>query len=151
MKVKRQNKILDFVKNRNVETQEDLLVLLKEEGFNVTQATISRDIKELRLVKSLGSDGKYKYVVANHESHTDLPSKFLTIFNEAVIAVDNGMNIVSIQCHSGMAQAVCAAMDSMHFSEVISTLAGDDTIFVLCRTTEDAIDMVAKLNNVFGR
>lgn len=151
MKTKRQSKILEFVKNSNVETQDDLLRLLREDGYNVTQATISRDIKELRLVKSLGSDGKYHYVAATQEYSPDFPSRFFTIFNEAVIDVDNGMNTVCIHCHTGMAQAVCASMDSMHFPGIIGTLAGDDTIFILCSSTEEAVALVKELNRAFGR
>ncbi len=150
MKTKRQLKIVEFVKNKNVETQEDLLNMLRAEGFVVTQATISRDIKELRLVKSLGSDGKYKYVVAEQKA-LDMPSRLLPIFNEAVVSIDSAMNIVCLHCHTGMAQAVCASMDSMHFENVVGTLAGDDTIFVLCRSIDDASILVSELNKLFGR
>ena len=150
MKSKRQLKIVELVKNESVETQEDLLSMLRAEGFGVTQATISRDIRELRLVKSLGSDGKYRYVVASQETQ-DMPSRFLAIFNEAVISIDSAMNIVCLHCHTGMAQAVCASMDSMHFESVVGTIAGDDTIFVLCRDISEAEALVAKLNKLFGR
>ncbi len=150
MKTKRQLKIVEFVKNKSVETQEDLLNMLRAEGFVVTQATISRDIKELRLVKTLGTDGKYRYSVAAQENQ-DVPSRFLSIFNEAVISIENAMNIVCLHCHTGMAQAVCASMDSMHFQSVVGTIAGDDTIFVLCRDIDNAEALVAELNRLFGR
>lgn len=150
MKTKRQQKIVEFVKNKSVETQEDLLSMLSAEGFIVTQATISRDIKELRLVKSLGADGKYRYAVAAQET-PEMPSRFLSIFNEAVISIDCAMNIVCLHCHTGMAQAVCASMDSMHFESVVGTIAGDDTIFVLCRNINDAEALVSELNKIFGR
>ncbi len=150
MKTKRQLKIVEFVKNKSVETQEDLLNMLRAEGFVVTQATISRDIKELRLVKSLGADGRYKYVVAEQKTQ-DMPSRFLSMFNEAVVSIDSAMNIVCLHCHTGMAQAVCASMDSMHFDNVVGTLAGDDTIFVLCRGIDDALALVSELNKFFGR
>ena len=150
MKSKRQLKIVEFVKNTSVETQEDLLNMLRAEGFVVTQATISRDIKELRLVKTLGTDGKYRYAVAANEKK-DIPSRFLSIFNEAVISIDCAMNIVCLHCHTGMAQAVCASIDSVHFDGVVGTIAGDDTIFVLCRNIDSAVLLVAELNKLFGR
>lgn len=150
MKTKRQLKIVELVKNKSVETQEDLLSMLRSEGFAVTQATISRDIRELRLVKTLGGDGKYRYAVPVQDTQ-DMPSRFLSMFNEAVISIDSAMNVVCLHCHTGMAQAVCASMDSMHFENVVGTLAGDDTIFVLCRDIENAEYLVTKLNRHFGR
>ncbi len=150
MKTKRQLKIVELVKNKSIETQEDLLSMLRSEGFAATQATISRDIRELRLVKSLGADGKYRYAAPTQEN-PDMPSKFLTMFNDAVISIDCAMNIVCLHCHTGMAQAVCASMDSMHFENVVGTLAGDDTIFVLCKDIENAEYLVTTLNRHFGR
>lgn len=141
---------MELVQSKSVETQEDLLALLKNEGFTVTQATISRDIKELRLVKTLGSDGRYRYAATSQEI-PDYTSKFFTLFADSVVKVENGLNTVCIQCHVGMAQAVCASMDTMHFDGVIGTLAGEDTIFVLCRSVENAVALVGELNMLFGR
>lgn len=149
MKTRRQCKILELVQSREVETQEDLMGLLRESGFNVTQATVSRDIKELRLVKSLDSNGKYRYVSAQQEI-PDISSKFYTLFSESVANVDSGQNIVCIKCYNGMAQAVCAAMDSMHWDGVVGTLAGDDTIFVLCRTESATLSLVNELQKLFS-
>ena len=115
MKKRRQAKILEIISKYETETQEDLQKYLHEAGFEVTQATISRDIKELRLVKAHSADG-----------------------NEAILKVQYAMNTVCIKCFSGMANAACAAIDSMDWDGVVGTIAGDDTIFVLCRSEREA-------------
>lgn len=135
MKRKRQGKILELVRDNCIETQDELLELLSADGFSVTQATISRDIKDLHLIKVSGSDGRYRYTVSKSEN-ADISSKFYAMFADSVEDVDVGQNIVCIKCFAGMAQAVCASMDSIGFDGVIGTLAGDDTIFVLCRNSE---------------
>ncbi|MDE5916636.1 MAG: arginine repressor [Oscillospiraceae bacterium] len=132
MKNKRHNKILDIIKLQNVETQEMLQELLQNYGFNVTQATVSRDIKELKLIKKLDENGVYKYV-------SPLDSKIKqNIFMDTVMGVDYAMNTIVVKCHTGMAQAACAALDSMNYDNIVGTLAGDDTIFVLMKTEADA-------------
>ncbi|MGN0620704.1 MAG: arginine repressor [Porcipelethomonas sp.] len=132
MKNKRHSKILDIIKLRDVETQEMLQEILKEYGFKVTQATVSRDIKELKLIKKLDENGVYKYV-----SPSDSRVK-QNIFMDTVMDVDYAVNTVVVKCHTGMAQAACAALDSMNYENIVGTLAGDDTIFVLMRTEPDA-------------
>ncbi len=132
MKNKRHNKILDIIKLQNVETQEMLQELLQDYGFKVTQATVSRDIKELKLIKKLDENGVYKYV-------SPLDSKIKqNIFMDTVMGVDYAMNTIVVKCHTGMAQAACAALDSMNYDNIVGTLAGDDTIFVLMKTEADA-------------
>lgn len=107
MKTKRHAKILEIIHNQPVDTQEELLRWLKESGFNVTQATVSRDIKELRLIKTLDTDGRYRYSTVKLESDT-MSSKFHSLFADAVLNIDYAGNIVVIKCFSGMAQAACA-------------------------------------------
>lgn len=131
MKIRRQEKILELILKNDINTQEQLLLALSDEGFEVTQATISRDIKDLHLIKTLSSDGKYKYT-ANQIPIHDISLKFYSLFSDSVIYVAAAGTIVVIKTISGMASAVCAAMDSQNFSEIIGTIAGDDTIFIAC-------------------
>ena len=134
MKAKRLQKIIELVENNIVCTQEDLLVLLEREGINTTQATISRDIKELNLVKTTAEDGSYKYTTAKKSKNHRMEKKYRAVFIESVLSVDYAINTVVIKCHTGMANAACAALDTMDFTGIVGTLAGDDTIFVLMKT-----------------
>ena len=144
MKSGRHAKILEIISEYPVETQDEIINRLKDAGYKATQATISRDIKDLRLVKTLGSDGKYRYTsAANHNA--DLRSSFMQLFSGSVTSVDSAQNIVVIKTLSGMANAVCAAMDSTDNSAIVGTIAGDDTIFVACRTTESAEELTNTL------
>ncbi len=136
MKNKRQYKILDIIKMHDVETQEMLQNLLAEYGFNVTQATVSRDIKELRLVKKMTENGIYKYAAPEENRFKK------NIFIDTVTGIDYAMNTVVVRCHTGMAQAACAALDSMDYNGIVGTLAGDDTIFVLMKTEAEARKLV---------
>ena len=144
MKSGRHAKILEIISEYPVETQDEIINRLKESGYKATQATISRDIKDLRLVKTLGSDGKYRYVSAANPN-ADLRSSFMQLFSGSVTSVDNAQNIVVIKTLSGMANAVCAAMDSTDNAAIVGTIAGDDTIFVACRTTESALELTNTL------
>ena len=111
------------------------------------QATISRDIKDLRLVKTLGSDGKYRYASANRSS-TDIRSNFSNLFSTSVNSIDVAQNLVVIKTLSGMAQAVCAALDSADYPSVVGTIAGDDTIFIACRTADLAVSLTEELKKL---
>ena len=144
MKSSRHSKILEIISEYPIETQDELLSRLKTEGYKVTQATISRDIKDLRLVKTLGSDGKYRYTEARAGS-SDIRSNFDQLFASSVTSMDLAQNIVVIKTLSGMANAVCAAMDSTENSAIVGTIAGDDTIFVACRSDEDAGELTETL------
>lgn len=135
MKSGRHARILDIIAEKPIETQDELLTILKSEGYKATQATISRDIKDLRLVKTLGSDGKYRYVAAEINT-TNLQSGFSSLFGTAVVSIDRAENIVVIKTLSGMAQAICASLDSINYNSVVGTIAGDDTIFIACRSKE---------------
>lgn len=148
MKSKRQSKIIELIEEYDLETQEDLIEKLIENGFDVTQATISRDIKELRLVKSLTGVGKYKYVASPNEKTFYVPGKFNSIFSDSVIKIGYAENIVCIKCFTGMANAACAALDSMHWDNVVGSLAGDDTIFILMRSSNSAEILTAELNKI---
>lgn len=136
MKNKRQYKILDIIKMHDVETQEMLQKLLEEYGFNVTQATVSRDIKELGLVKKMNKNGIYRY-------ESSLKKEFKpNILADTVTGIDYAVNTVVIKCHNGMAQAACAALDSMDYTGIVGTIAGDDTIFALMKTESEARKLV---------
>ena len=135
MKTRRHAKILDLIKEHDIDTQDELLRCLRENGFDVTQATVSRDIKELRLVKTLSSKGKYRYSTGRDNARS-ISSKFYSLFGDSVVSVEAAQNIIVIKCLTGMAQAVCAAMDTLNFSGVVGTLAGEDTILVVCKTNE---------------
>ena len=135
MKRKRHSLILELIQQYEITTQDELLAKLRENGFEVTQATVSRDIKELRLVKAMSPSGQYRYMAGAAQGDEYL-AKFYTIFSGSVISVDYAGNTCVVKCYAGMAQAACAAIDAMHFEGIVGTLAGDDTIFVLCRTPE---------------
>ena len=135
MKRKRHALILELIQQYEITTQDELLAKLRENGFEVTQATVSRDIKELRLVKAMSPSGQYRYMAGAAQGDEYL-AKFYTIFSGSVISVDYAGNTCVVKCYAGMAQAACVAIDAMHFEGIVGTLAGDDTIFVLCRTPE---------------
>lgn len=144
MKSKRQAKILEIIQKQKVDTQEELMRALQDCGFPVTQATVSRDIKELRLIKVQDGEGLYRYSVVRQESK-HMSSKFSAIFRDAVVSVDDACNLVVVKCHAGMAQAACAALDSLHWPTVIGTLAGDDTFVCITKSPEQAIALVDEL------
>lgn len=150
MKSKRQKMILELIEQQSIETQDELLELLSKAGFNVTQATISRDIKELKLVKISTANGKYRYV-ASKSDMPDSSARFYSLFKDSVWEVNYGMNTVCIKCHIGMAQAVCASMDTVitKWNGIIGTLSGDDTIFILCKDVESAKTLTEQLTSIF--
>jgi len=131
MKKRRHELILEFIKNNNVSTQEEILTMLSSNGFNVTQATISRDIKELKLVKEHYGKNETRYAMTEKTDNNN--DNFKTIFKRSTLSVDSAMNIVVIKCYPGTANAACMALENIHFEGVVGTLAGDDTIFVVCR------------------
>ena len=148
MKIRRQARILELIKENDVETQSELLEMLKNDGFHVTQATVSRDIKEMRLIKILGNSGAYKYA-AEVISNEDRKSHFY-LFSTAVTSIDYAHSLVVIKTRIGMAQAVCAALDSTDRSGVLGTIAGDDTIFVATRTDSVAASLAADLKKMMN-
>ena len=138
MKTKRQAKIIEIISNTNVETQEQLLKALEEAGFTSTQATISRDIKELRIVKELTSLGTYRYSVSDKDAPPALTDRLNTIFRECVTSIDYAENIIVIHTLAGMANAAGAALDAMKINVVLGTLAGDDTVMIVMRDANSA-------------
>ena len=144
LKQKRHELIQKLIGEHCVTTQEELLQWLRESGCDVTQATVSRDIKELRLVKSMDSEGRYRYSVIQSAA-PEVSPKFTGIFAGSVISIDTAMNDMVIKCYSGMANAACAALDSMQFPEIVGSLAGDDTIFVITRNEEAALRIARRL------
>ncbi|MBQ8027596.1 MAG: arginine repressor [Clostridia bacterium] len=150
MKKKRLELILQTIDSQDISTQEELLTALKEHGLDVTQATVSRDIKELGLVKSMGHSGKYRYSLPKASS-TDAVKSFHNIIAPSVLWVDYAVNTVVIKCYAGMAQAVCAAIDTMELNGVVGTIAGDDTIFVLCRSEELAVEFMHSVRNMISK
>ncbi|NLN81933.1 MAG: arginine repressor [Clostridiales bacterium] len=147
MKAKRHAKILEIIRNNSVNTQEELLKLLNESGFGVTQATVSRDIKELRLIKTLDSNGNYHYSTVQQESE-DISSKFHTIFADTVTNIDYAGNIVVVKCLPGMAMAACAAMDALRRPNMVGTISGDDTFICIMRDENNSIDLVSELKRM---
>ena len=137
MKNSRHKKILEIIRSQNVETQEELMQKLCESGYSVTQATVSRDINTLRLVKIPDGSGGYKYSETGLKSSVNT-SKYFAMFTENVTSVSRGQNIVCLKCLTGMAQAVCASFDSINKENIVGTIAGEDTIFILCKTDKDA-------------
>lgn len=145
MKNKRHKKILEIISMREIETQEELQAILADEGFNVAQPTVSRDIQELRLIKQLSDGGRYIYVQSGKND-----VQFSNMLLQTIISVDYANNMVVIKCHTGMAQATCAMIDSMEYSQILGTIAGDDTIFILLRNEENARVLVQSLRKYTG-
>ena len=148
MKSQRQAKIVEIISTTNVETQEQLLAALQDAGFTSTQATISRDIKELRIVKELTSFGTYRYTTAARELPSTFSNRLNTIFRECVTRYDYAMNIVVIHTLPGLAAAAASAIDSMNMSIVVGTLAGDDTVMVVMRDTNTAAQFCGEISNL---
>jgi len=150
MKSQRQAKIMEIISNRNVETQEQLLALLQAEGFRGTQATISRDIKELRIVKELSNLGVYRYTAATGESTGSFSARLNTIFRECVTSIDYAQNLIVIRTLPGLASAAGSAIDGMGMNKVVGTLAGDDTVMVVMRDTNAAAPFCGEIKNLIN-
>ena len=150
MKSKRQAKIMEIISKTNVETQEQLLQELQNAGFPGTQATISRDIKELRIVKELTSFGTYRYTTASKELHNTFSSRLNTIFRECVTGFDYAQNMIVIHTLPGLANAAASALDAMHMSVVLGTIAGDDTVFVVMRDTNSAAAFCGEIKSLLA-
>ncbi len=137
MKSNRHTKIVELINRFPITTQDELLDYLRQEGFDVTQSTVSRDIKKLRLTKSLDSSGKYRYQ-APSQNFSAAKNGFFNLVDTSVVSVDYAMNMVVVKTYAGMAQAVCAALDSMQYESIVGTIAGDDTIFIVCKSEDTA-------------
>ena len=146
MKIRRQARILELIREYDIETQSDQLAKLKQDGFQVTQATVSRDIKEMRLLKTLDSNGTYKYSAEMVSAEEQQSHSYL--FSTAVTGVDCAHSLVVIRTQIGMAQAVCAALDATDRVGVLGSIAGDDTIFVATRTDSVAVSLVTDIKKM---
>ncbi len=149
MKVSRHAKIVELISQYDVETQEDLAELLKQEGFKVTQATVSRDIRDLKLTKVQTDNGKQKYVILLPEENV-ISEKYRRVLQDGFVSMDMAQNILVIKTVSGMAMAVAAAIDNLKWTEVVGCIAGDDTIMCAIRTVDETIlvmDKIRKLVN----
>ena len=147
MKTKRQEKILEIIREHDVETQEQLLTELAAAGFTATQATISRDIRQLRIVKQLAPSGVYRYQTAVHPAEHQFSERLNVIFKQSITSVDYAQNILVIKTMVGMANAAMAALDAMNIPEIVGTLAGDDTAFVVLRDTASAANLCAEIRS----
>ena len=145
MKSERHNKIIELIKNKNIGTQEELADALNNAGFNVTQATVSRDIRELKLTKT-SIDGKQQKYVVYHSSDYSLSEKYENVLREGFLSMSLAQNILVIKTVSGMASAVCAAIDAFGYEEEIGSIAGDDTIMVATAGEKAAASMMSKIN-----
>ena len=150
MKSQRQAKILEIISTTNVETQEQLLQELEDAGFRSTQATISRDIKELRVVKELTSLGTYRYTTSSKELPATFSNRLNTIFRECVIGFDYAQNIIVIRTLPGLASAAGSAIDAMNMSLVVGCLAGDDTVMVVMRDSNAAAAFCGEIRNLIN-
>lgn len=147
MKAKRQAKILDLIVKKEIGTQEELTTELERAGFIATQATVSRDIREMKLTKVAMSDGKLRYV-AYRKTDDDMREKYIRIFRDGFVSMDNAQNILVIRTVSGMAMAVAAALDHMELPEIVGSIAGDDTIMCAVRSIDDTIVIMNKLRRI---
>ena len=150
MKNARQTAILSIIENENVETQEELASKLRDRGILVTQATVSRDIKELRLLKVLSSNGSYKYATADN-AERGVSDRLVRIFVDSVLSIDYSENIIVIHTLAGSANAAGEAIDSMHWPEILGTISGDNTIFVAAKSKEIASNVVEKFQEILKR
>ena len=147
MKVNRHVKIVELVNKYDIETQEELADRLRAEGFQITQATVSRDIRDLKLTKVATDDGRQKYLVLKATENA-LRDKYIRILKDGFVSMDMAMNILVIKTVSGMAMAVAAAIDEMRWNEVVGCIAGDDTIMCAVRTIEDTSAVMDKIRKI---
>lgn len=147
MRYSRQNKILEIISSNDVETQEKLASLLKESGYDVTQATISRDIKELQLIKVLSNTGKYKYSPGN-SLDTPISDRFIKIFKETIRSVVASQNIIVVKTLSGCASAAGEAIDSLNFPHILGSIAGDNTLMIIIDSLDNVPALVDKFNDL---
>lgn len=145
MKKKRHELILNYIKNNNVSRQEEIIKMLLKNGFNVTQATISRDIKELKIIKEHFGKNDIRYAVSEKIDNDD---NYKMIFKRSAISADAAMNIIVVKCYSGTANAACIALDSMNLSGLVGTIAGDDTIFVACKDVSSTTNIINTINTL---
>ena len=148
MRQKRQSKILEIITNEDIKTQEQLTESLKKMGFDTTQATVSRDIKELGLIKISSNDGEYKYAA---KLSGPIEQKHINVFSDAVINIIPAMHTIVIKTYPGMAQAVCASCDMLVGNKILGSIAGEDTILIIMQNEKQAFEMCTELKKIFNR
>lgn len=147
MKLERQSKIIELIEKNAIETQEELAKKLMDAGFIVTQATISRDIRELKLTKISTENGKQRYAVLSNQEKK-INEKFIRVLRDGFVSMDKAQNIIVVKTLTGMANAVAAALDALNYEEVVGSIAGDDAIFCATRSEKDAIELMGKLDKI---
>lgn len=147
MKTKRHAMILKLIASENIDTQEELARLLSAQGFTVTQATVSRDIKELRLIKVLTGDGQYKYATVE-KAETDLQERFIRLFSNCVVSITSSGNLIVLKTMAGSAAVAAEAIDSLKWPEIAGSIAGDNTIFVAVREGKSVSDLIKKFQKM---
>ena len=150
MKKNRHDKIIELINNHEVETQEQLASLLKEAGYDVTQATVSRDIRQMKLSKQVTPDGRQKYVYTTADPEV-MHDKYVSVIKAGYVSMDVAGNLLVIRTVSGMAMAVAAAIDALDMPEIVGCIAGDDTIFVAIKSNEVALELMEKYRSVLNR
>lgn len=149
MKPGRQNAILEIISEKDIETQNQLMQELAARGVKSTQATLSRDIKDMRLVKELGPSGNYRYVVAAKTETADLDMRLKKILRESLVSYDVAQNLLVIRTLPGLASAACSAFDSMEIENLVGTLAGDDTAFLAMRDKDSAVKLYHEIETIY--
>ena len=147
MKVARHEKIKELIQQYDIDTQEELASRLNEAGFKVTQATVSRDIRALKMMKVTGKDGKSRYVILQ-ELPTEMGEKYTRVLHDALLTIDQGQNILVIRTVPGMAMGVAAALDALNWEEILGSIAGDDTVMCVARTLEEASSVAERLKSI---
>ena len=149
MKPGRQSAILEIISEKDIETQNQLMQELAARGVKSTQATLSRDIKDMRLVKELGPNGSYRYIVASKSETSDLDQRLKKILRESLISYDIAQNLIVIRTLPGLAPAACSAIDGMEIDNLVGTLAGDDTAFLAMRDKESALKLYHEIETIY--
>ena len=149
MKKNRHDKIIEIINNHVVETQEQLAALLKDEGYDVTQATVSRDIRQMKLTKQVTPDGRQKYVYTTADPEV-MHDKYVDVLKAGFVSMDVAQNLLVIKTVSGMAMAVAAALDKMRWHEIAGCIAGDDTIMCAIRSAEETVQVMGKIRRIVG-
>ena len=147
MKVNRHAKIIELINKYHIETQEELAEYLNQEGFKVTQATVSRDIRDLKLTKIPSENGKQRYIVHRQEED-GMSEKYIRVLCDGFVSMDMAQNILVIKTVAGMASAVCAALDAMKWNEIVGSIAGDDTIMCAIRSVDDTVKVMDKISKI---
>lgn len=149
MKKNRHDKIIEIIARNVVETQEQLAVLLKDAGYDVTQATVSRDIRQMKLTKQVTEDGKQKYVYTTADSDV-MQDKYVSVLRAGFVSMDLAQNILVMKTVSGMAMALAAALDALNFPQIVGCIAGDDTIMIAIKTNEEAVEIMEEIQTLMN-